>query len=317
MGQEPLSPNVVRILDFDASISRQENFIKIFSTLPHSLQVVDLRNIAPMIRYLASKKALFSLKEQLNYTCHNAVTLYGSGDFHHVSLVLLEHFKNPLSLIVFDHHPDWDGFSLGVSCGSWVAHAAKKENIKKIMLFGPSSDDLSAPGLLTASFSALKNKKLEIFPYEKDPSKVFFRYPKSNDSFKVKHDFLTSTIYWNNLKEKSADFYESLLQKLPTEDVYISIDKDCLLDDYAVTNWEEGKIKLEWLLDFLLLIKKTKNIIGMDITGEYSEILIKNPLKNLLSAMDHPKKNKDASDIKKINSRNEKTNIKILKTLLG
>ncbi len=315
MAHESLSQNVIRILDFDASVIRQENFIKIFSTLPHSLQIINLSNIASSIRYLSSKKRLFSIKDELNNTCHNAITLYGSGDFHHVSLVLFEQFTTPFSLIVFDHHPDWDSFSLGISCGSWVTHASKNENIKKIMLLGPSSSDLSTQGLVTASFSALKNKRLEVFPYEKSPSRVFFRHPEDKDCFKVKRGIFNSMIYWSNLKEKDAAFYESLLSKLPTEDVYISIDKDCLLNNYAFTNWDEGEIKLDWLLDFLKLIKKTKNVIGLDITGEYSEIFIKNHFKNLLSAIDHPKP-KAIPDIKKINSINEKTNIKILKSLL-
>jgi hypothetical protein len=36
-----------------------------------------------------------------------ALTLFGSGDFHHVSLALLRRLQQPFNLLVIDKHPDW------------------------------------------------------------------------------------------------------------------------------------------------------------------------------------------------------------------
>jgi hypothetical protein len=241
------------------------------------------------------------------------VTLYGSGDFHHISAILIEQFKDPLSVIVFDYHPDWDALSPRLNCGSWANFLLKKENIRKIVLLGPSSNDLSSKGLFSASFQGLKNKKIEIYPYLRKPSRVFLRDLKGIDCFGVKHGFFSSVIKWNNLAEKDINtFLPVLLDKIPTTDVYISIDKDCLTQDYALTNWEEGLLKLEWLLGALNIIKNRKNIIGLDITGDYSPIVINNKLKMFISCLDHPKEAAKLRNTEKISLLNETANLKVL-----
>jgi hypothetical protein len=108
-----------------------------------------------------------------------------------------------------------------------------------------------------------------------------------------------------------------LIAGLPTDDVYISIDKDCLLRDAAFTNWEAGLINLDWLLGALKIIKKRKNIVGLDITGEYSRPVLKGRMKNLFSRLDHPKQDILSPEPPGINSLNESTNLKILDLFLG
>lgn len=302
----------IRILDFDGSLLNQRRLLSKFATPPFSTQIIDLKDIALVCRYLATKKNFSKLKKKLENTSHDAITFYGSGDFHHVSSVLISQLASPISVIVFDHHPDWDGMSPCVSCGSWVSEICKTENVKKVMLLGPSSDDLSSLGLSTAYLKGLENGKLEIFPYERKPSRTYFRYLRDCECFSVKRNAFGSTIYWNNLKQKNINYINELLKRIPTQDVYVSIDKDCLLKEYALTNWEEGVISLSWLISALSLIKKEKNIVGMDITGEYSQILIKNPIKRFLSAIDHPKQTAQVIEPSKIVSVNEATNLKIL-----
>jgi len=311
-----LCANSIRILDFDGSILAQSNLINKYTKPPYSAQIIDLKDIASSCRYLATKKTFARMRERLENSSHNAITLYGSGDFHHISSVLLSFFTKPLGVIVFDHHPDWDGFSPCVSCGSWVAGVSKMENIKKIILLGPSSDDLSARGLATAYLKSVKNGKLEIFPYEKDPSRTYFRYFKDTNCFKVKQGIFGSTLCWASLKEKSGNFIEELLKNMPVDDVYVSIDKDCLSSAYALTNWEQGSVSLDWLLSALSIIKKEKKIVGMDITGEYSPIVIKNPIKRFISLLDHPKQTAETVAPSTVVSVNEATNLKILDLLL-
>ncbi|MCK9614491.1 MAG: hypothetical protein M0R48_03185 [Candidatus Omnitrophica bacterium] len=311
-----LCANSIRILDFDGSVLAQTNLLDRYANPPYSVQVIDLRDISPSCRYLATKKTLARIRERLENSSHNSITLYGSGDFHHISSVLLSFFKKPLGVIVFDHHPDWDGFSPCVSCGSWIAEVSKMENIEKIILLGPSSDDLSARGLVTAYLKSVKSGKLEIFPYEKDSSQVYFRYFKDTNCFTVKRGIFGSTLCWASLKEKSVSFIKELLKNMPVNDVYISIDKDCLSSAYALTNWEQGSVPIDWLLNALSIIKEEKNVVGMDITGEYSPIMIKNPLKRFLSSLDHPKQTAEEIEPSKIVSVNETTNLKILDLFL-
>src|SRR5689334_20738637 len=52
----------------------------------------------------------------------------GSGDFHHISALLIETtlstLDDPVTVIHFDNHPDWVNFSKGMHCGSWVNRIA-------------------------------------------------------------------------------------------------------------------------------------------------------------------------------------------------
>lgn len=311
-----LCANSIRILDFDASILAQANLVNRYTKPPYSAQIIDFKDIASSCRYLATKRTLNKISERLKNSSHNAITLYGSGDFHHISSLLVSRYTNPVGVIVFDHHPDWDRFSPYISCGSWVTEISKIKNIEKIILLGPSSEDLSTGGLAGAYFKSVENGRLEIFPYEKTPSKAYFHYIEDNASFTVKRNVFGSTVYWTNLKEKGVNFIKQLLRRIPVKDVYVSIDKDCLSNSYALTNWESGLLSIDWLLNALLIIKEEKNIVGMDITGEYSPIIIKNPIKRFISSLDHPKQTAEMIAPSKIVSINEATNLKILDLFL-
>ncbi|WP_027410745.1 arginase family protein [Anoxybacteroides tepidamans] len=65
-----------------------------------------------------------------------------------------------------------------------------------------------------------------------------------------------------------------LLSHIPTEHVYISIDKDVLCLDDAVTNWDQGTMKLSFLLRCLQELLIYKNVIGVDVCGEYPQASI-------------------------------------------
>ncbi len=108
------------------------------------------------------------------------------------------------------------------------------------------------------------------------------------------------------------------IKKLKRKQVYISIDKDCLTQESALTNWEAGKILLEDLLNMLKVIKGNTEILGVDITGEYSLSAKTNLLKSICSKFDHPRvfSAKNYSDAE-ISLLNEKTNIKILDCLFA
>ena len=251
-----LCTNSLRILNFDGSVTAQANLLRKYKNPPYSVDIIDFTDIASRCRYLSTSETLNIIKERISNSSPNAITLYGSGDFHHISSLLIANFKNPIAVIVFDYHPDWDGFSPLVSCGSWVARVSKFNNVEKMLLLGPSSDDLSTAGLSTAYLRCVKNGKLEIFPYDKKPSRVFLRYLKDAPCFRAKRDVFGSVLHWKLLKGSGRDFIKELLERIPVKDVYVSIDKDCLEKGYAVTNWEEGVMPLDWLLEAISVIKR-------------------------------------------------------------
>ncbi|MGX1983715.1 arginase family enzyme [Thermolongibacillus altinsuensis] len=59
-----------------------------------------------------------------------------------------------------------------------------------------------------------------------------------------------------------------IISNISTDCVYISIDKDVLRQEDAITNWDQGSMKLSVLLDYLQEILHRKDVIGVDICGE-------------------------------------------------
>ena len=263
------------------------------------------------------KKTMKDIEGRIQGSLKNSITFLGSGDFHHISHILINQFEQPLSLIIFDFHPDWDTLPPHFGCGSWLTQTLKNKNILKCILIGVSSTDISSWWVESGNLDSLKDNKVEIYPYSHRPSLAFFKDVPANISLKIEKGFFYNKLYWNELKGKDlTGFFLSLLKRIPTEQVYISIDKDCLKKEYALTNWEEGHMSLEEFLLMLKLIKENLDIIGMDITGDYSKISLAGSYKRFFSRLDHPK-NIDAEKFSAsfITATNEETNLKILELL--
>lgn len=336
---EPLSAQSIRILDFDSSIVGQKNLLAKYNRPPYSTQIVDLLSYGPLARAWISNSNAMSLSKEISPSDRNKITLYGSGDFHHISALLMDKFdpfdcasldatrdgspqgqsrvvrqahdtsndearrgiEEDFCVIIFDLHPDLDTTFPKFSCGSWVNLAARKKNVKKIVMIGPSSEDLNFPHNMTFNFSYFKNGRIELYPFYHKPSITAF-----------------GRIVWNNLRDKDIkQFMAGAIDGLPSKNVYISIDKDCLKRDYAVTNWEEGPVALDWLLEALKALKDKANVIGMDITGDYSPVKTDSVIKKICAALDHPRQAARGMSAEKINKINEDTNMKILELFLG
>ncbi len=302
----------IRILDFDGSIVKQQNLISRCKT-----EIIDLKGLGPAVRLWMNKKTKNEIEERIRGSTKDSITFLGSGDFHHISSILINQFYKPFSVIIFDFHPDWDTLPPRFGCGSWVNQVLKSKNIEKFILIGVSSDDISSGYVQSGNLDSLKDNRVEIYPYAHKPSLAFFKRIPENVSFRFNKHLLFNKIYWNELKDKNLkDFFLSLLKRIPTKEVYISIDKDCLKRDCALTNWEEGYLSLDELLLILKLIKENLDIVGADIVGDYSKICIKSKFKGICSYFDHPKAqtaNKLPESV--ITAINEETNLKILELL--
>jgi arginase family enzyme len=302
----------IRILNLDNSLLSQGNFIRRFHP-----EVFDLKNTGRYCRFWLDQRGENEIKMVLDPDHKNRITLFGSGDFHHVSSLLVEQFQEPVNLIVFDNHPDWDTLPPKTGCGSWVSRALRSVNIKKVILFGVASDDISTLHLESGNLAAMKDNRLEIYPYSHKPARVIFKDVPRNLSIGLRKGWYYNEISWQELENRDmGKFLSSLVGRLISRRVYISIDKDCLTRQYALTNWEEGRFSLGELLFILKFLKKNTDIIGADITGEYSKINIQGMLKSICSSLDHPKEY-SAKDIRQeiIDATNEQTNIRIVEAL--
>jgi len=303
----------VRVLDFDESLVRQRELIKRFTPV-----VTDLHAFAPHCRHWMDKGTACKLKAVLGPGIKNQITFLGSGDFHHITSLLLEQFSEPVTLVAFDHHPDWDIMPPRYCCGSWVTQALKLPNLKKAVLLGIASKDISTFGIQTGNLAALRNNRVEIYPYKHAPTKVILRKVPDNVAIDLKRGIFVTKITWRELAGCSlVDFFSQLMPRIPTKNIYITVDKDCLSAESALTNWEEGCFKLDELLLLLKMFKDKFSLIGADITGEYSPLgTIHGKLKSILTRLDHPHDFSASTHTQEeIDSINERTNLKILEVL--
>jgi hypothetical protein len=304
----------VRILNFDGSLTRQTRLIERYRP-----EIIDLTSLGGSGRLWSNKKTAAAIGASLQPQAQQDITFLGSGDFHHVSQLLVSRFAGPLTLIVFDFHPDWDILPPSLGCGSWVSRALELKNINKVLLLGISSDDISSPAIHTGNLQALKDDRLEIYPCAHKPTRVLFREVPRNSSLQVRRSGLASEITWTELQGRDMEAFMALvLQRCESKKVYISIDKDCLRSDHALSNWEEGRFSLDELLRLLKVMQETMDIVGLDITGEYSEPAVAGRIKALCSRLDHPAcYSACGAPAEKINTINEETNLRILELLLG
>lgn len=302
----------IRILDFDSSLIKQKNLLSRYNP-----KILDLEEFGPKARLWLNKKTKKEIEKRLADSGDSYVNFLGSGDFHHISSLLIDRLREPICVIIFDFHPDWDILPPRLGCGSWVSETLRSKNILKCILMGVSSEDISSFWIQTGNLNSLRNDRVEIYPYSHAPSLTLFKKIPVNSSLAIKKGVLLSKIYWSELKNKIIeDFFPSIVRRLAVKKVYISIDKDCLKKEFALTNWEEGMFSLDELLFMLKVIKEELEIVGVDIVGEYSPISADTKLKKLISDFDHPK-DIPANGIPEaiITVRNEEANLKILNTL--
>lgn len=302
---------IIRILDFDGSVTSQRRLLSEYDP-----KIVDLKSSGPLARFWANKKVLSDLEKAIPPS-EDSITFLGSGDFHHISSILISRYRDPFSVISFDFHPDWDTVAPVLTCGSWVSSVLKKRDISKLILVSIASGDISSFWMITGDLASLKDDRLEIYPYIHTRSSVLFRNVPDNISIIKKRSLFSTEVRWNELYDKDIfEFFSHIIKRLPTENVYVSIDKDCLKREYAVTNWEEGRLTLDELLEMLKLIKDNRRIVGVDITGDYSDIKVNGILKNIISYIDHPRRPTGKAVGKDAGAKiNEDTNLKILELL--
>jgi hypothetical protein len=303
----------VRILDLDGSLLRQEELIARFSPA-----VVDLRALESQARLWFSGNSEKLIRAALDPQRMHAVTFFGSGDYHQISGLLAEQFDSPLTLIVFDHHPDFDVLPPKRHCGSWISEALKLPHIRKIILLGIASSDISTGALQTGNLAALKDDRLEIYPYRHESSRVFLKKVPVCSSVRVRGGFFSKTLVWTELCGRTPEaWFADWSGRVTTEQVYISIDKDCLKPEAALTNWEGGSFRLDELLSCLKLIGSRYNIAGMDVTGEYSFPQVRGAIKTFAERCERPS-DFTARGISegRIDGINQATNLRILEAVL-
>jgi arginase family enzyme len=232
-----------------------------------------------------------------------AVTMIGSGDFHHLAVLLIERVREPVTVVHFDNHPDWVRWAPRWHCGSWVNEALQLTQVAKIITLGPCSDDLVRPQLKGGNLQALSSGKLVLLPWRHAPSRVWGRIADG-----AGHRQQDGHLIWRNLADAGNDNLEFILNQIETDAVWLTIDKDVLPESEALTNWDQGQMPLRAILDLIRGIGARKRIAGADICGEFSPPALRNPFKRIESLIDRPQRSADGAGL----ARNEAVNRELL-----
>lgn len=297
----------LRLLELDDSLTAQSTLRD--SAAWTSVETLPMRDLAQPLRLWSRATMMQRARARMAKTATDtpAVTMIGSGDFHHLALLLIERVREPVTVIHFDNHPDWVRWAPRWHCGSWVNAALQLEHVSKIITLGPCSDDLVRPQLKGGNLGALATGKLVLLPWRHAPSRVWGRVADGPG-----HRQDDGHLTWRNLADASiADNLAFILNQIGTDAIWLTIDKDVLPESEALTNWDQGQMPLRALLDLIAGIGACKRIVGADICGEFSLPALRNPLKRIESRIDRPQRSADAARL----AHNEAVNRELLGTI--
>ena len=261
------------LLHLDEALDDQADFIRTADLAgPRHIRLAD---DASAIRLWGKQPAMNRFRDRLlqHFSSDNPdarLVFIGSGDFHHVTTYLLatalENHSEPITLIHFDNHPDWVKFENGIHCGSWINRALDHPQVAKLITIGVCSHDLKRPERDGADLNLLSRGLLELYPYEHPDSRVRGDYGSS-----ASFEQLESSLRWKTIRDMGeGNFLEYLLTRIKTKSAYVTVDKDVLSAEDAVTNWDQGNMRLPYLLSMVREIGWRHTVIGADVTGDYS-----------------------------------------------
>lgn len=226
-------------------------------------RTVEATDLGPPLRLWGRPPALGAVELRLGQAPATGpeLTFAGSGDFHHVTPMLLRRAMRaagspPVTVIHFDNHPDWVRFEDGMHCGSWVARVARMAGVERVITVGVCSADVDRPGSKGADLAIVEEGRVEVYPY---------REPNGRDALSV------CGRDWPSLEAIGEEaFADLVIGRIPTHAVYITIDKDVLRSQDAATNWDQGGMALDQLERLIARVTAGRQVIGADVVGDWS-----------------------------------------------
>ncbi len=210
--------------------------------------------------------------------------LYGSGDFHHLSALWIRQMREPFTLVSFDNHPDWDIRPPKWCCGGWVNRALEWPQTKKISVWGCGNFECWWPGRLFGNRRAERTGRLELHAWA--------------DNRSQKEQERAAAIFRASWREQ----FETFVAGIDAENVYVTIDLDCLQGSDAITNWENGRFAIDDVAWALGCLRKQTRVIAGDICGAFSEPKYARAKQRFVATIDHPKlPPRDLASARKIN----------------
>jgi arginase family enzyme len=247
------------VLDFDDAVQPIKGTIR-----------VPLQEWQDRIRFGCRLSLLRDLGREIGTQVDEASTVFlGSGDYHHVSLLLIERMESlgrPIQVVVFDNHPDNMRYPFGIHCGSWVAHVSRLPFVSCVHVVGITSSDVEGAHVLENHLPSLRSGKVVYWCIGKRLKALRALGVRDSRSFESVSELL------------------GRLGELSDEPIYLSIDKDVLSPAAAQTNWDQGVMQIEDLESAIRTLES--RTVAADVVGEVSAYRYRSPFKRLLSRLD-------------------------------
>ncbi len=268
-----------------SSIALHLNLDDAWQTDAMRLAVVDGRNWGPQLRFSAPPRLITEFYREHETNLASPFLLYGSGDFHYLTALRLRRVADPIIVVSFDNHPDWDVRPPRWGCGGWVNRALELDHVRRVSVWGCGNFECWWPHQVFGNRRAEHAGILEVHPWA--------------DERPVKDRQRRGAI----LRDNWHEHFEHFLEHINGTSVYVTIDLDCLRAEEAVTNWESGRftiVDLDWALRKL---REFSQIVGGDICGAYSLPHYARFKQRFAAEFDHPKIQLPPIDqIRRINS---------------
>jgi len=286
------------VLDTDGSVG----------ALPGELRLILNDDWREAVRFGCRREVLRAcmrnLESRMPATNEHGTVFLGSGDFHHLSLPLIQRCASVgghvgLRVVVLDNHPDNMRFPWGVHCGSWIRHVARLPQVAQVHVIGITSSDLSLAHAWEHHLGSLVAGKVTYWSTGVDTG--WTRWLGLHSYFRSFPD--RDTLVQAACRELAAE-------SLPT---YFSIDKDVFSVEEVQTNWDQGVFRHA---DLKTLVKALRGlIVGSDVTGDVSVWRYRTAWKRLLSSADGQNTGHEDAELPKWQARQNAFNWQILKLL--
>lgn len=244
---------------------------------PLRLPELDARSWGPPLRFSAPSRLIEKFYREFESRLAPFI-LYGSGDFHHLSALWIRRVTEPVIVVSFDNHPDWDIRPPKWCCGGWVNRALELPQVRRVSVWGCGNVECWWPRQIFGNRRAERRGQLEVHPWA--------------DGRDAKDQQRRGAILRDNWRSR----FEQFVDGLGSTAIYVTIDLDCLGVEEAVTSWENGRFSAADLVWAVAVLRRKNRVVGGDLCGAYSLPRYARLKQKFASEMDHPRRSRPVPD---------------------
>jgi hypothetical protein len=235
-----------------------------------SLPAVNLSQWGARLRFTSTPIDIEAFFREIESRLADFI-LYGSGDFHHLTALWLRRLREPVTLVAFDNHPDWDIRPPRWSCGGWMNRALEVPLLQRAVVWGCGNFECWWPQQIFGNRKAERAGKLTVHPWADDRSA---RERKRRGAI---------------VRENWREHFQNFAREIAGEKLYVTIDLDCLAPNFAWTNWENGRFDYDDVIWALGKLREHACIMAGDLCGAYSVPNFARRKQRFAAEIDHPK----------------------------